>query len=112
LARLSTIRRSFAGGLLLLFAFSITPKKPLHDFFAHHKDTPVKSSGDKTEQFSQAGFNCNCENLVVEFPFTASSFPEALIRPVVYRSAPYSRIIDVFQQEPPRYFALRGPPTL
>jgi hypothetical protein len=98
--------------LLLLFAFSITPKKTLHDFFARHKDTPVKSSGNKTKQFSQAGFNCNCESLVVEFPFAASSFQEALIRPAAYRSAPCSRIIGVFQPAPPRYFALRGPPIL
>jgi hypothetical protein len=101
-----------AGGLLLLFAFSITPKKPLHDFFANHKDTPVKSSGNKTEQFSQAGFNCNCENLVVEFPFAASSFTETPGRPVIYRSVPYSQIIDVFHPAPPRYFELRGPPTV
>jgi len=67
------IRQFLAGVLLIIFAFSITPKKALHDWLANHTDktsTPLLGHG---AVISTAGFNCDCDNLVAESPFTGSS---------------------------------------
>jgi hypothetical protein len=111
LNRSPIIRRFFAGLLLLLFAFSNTPKKTLHDFFANHKDVPVRSTGSKMVQFSQSGFNCHCEDLVVELPFISSMPPLELTTPAPSRPVAYPAIRTAFFPAPPRYFELRGPPA-
>jgi hypothetical protein len=110
LNRSPIIRRFFAGLLLLLFAFSNTPKKTLHDFFANHKDVPVRSSGSKTLQFSQSGFNCHCEDLVVELPFIGAMPLPELATPACWRPVAYPAIRSASRPAPPRYFELRGPP--
>jgi hypothetical protein len=53
--------------MLLIFAFSITPKLILHDLFVHHKDKPVLAG--QYAQVSKTGFHCDCENQVVELPY-------------------------------------------
>src|SRR5258706_15372699 len=67
------IRQLLAGVLLLVFAFSITPKKFLHDAIANHEDKVVLISPGDTPQFSNTGFICKCDNLVAESPFTDES---------------------------------------
>ncbi len=104
------IKQLCAGLLLLLFAFSNTPKKTLHDFFANHKDVPVRSSRSKTIQFSQSGFNCHCDDLVVESPFIGSLPSPELTAPAPCRPVAYPAIRTAFFPAPPRYFELRGPP--
>jgi hypothetical protein len=59
--------------LLLVFALGITPKKTLHDLFANHKDSTTLVPGGNTKQYTKAGINCNCENLVAESHFVAFS---------------------------------------
>jgi hypothetical protein len=71
LAKKNLIQRLLAGIMLVLFAFSITPKMTLHDLFAHHKDTLFSASSKDHAVISLSGFRCNCENLVVESPFVA-----------------------------------------
>ena len=61
--------------LLLVFTLGITPKKTLHNWFANHKDSASKIPDGKTQQFTKAGFNCNCENLVAEPHFISPSIP-------------------------------------
>jgi hypothetical protein len=112
LSFIPTIRRISAGILLLLFAFSLTPKKTLHDFFAHHKDIPLKYGDTKAEQLCQSGFTCNCENLVVESPFTATMVSIELQTPVIVGSTQYRMIRSTFRKLPPLYFELRGPPAV
>ena len=70
LKKYNHIRRLLAVVMLGLFAFSITPKIILHDVVANHKDTPYKSNYEKNAELNKAGFNCTCDNLVVDSPFT------------------------------------------
>lgn len=59
--------------MLLLFSFSITPKNYLHDWAASHVDVYAYHTGDETA-FNLAGFNCDCQDLVVSTPFIEASF--------------------------------------
>ncbi len=61
--------------LLLLFAFSIMPKKTLHDWLVDHKDQSGMHVKAGEALLNKTGFNCNCESLVAESPFTATSDP-------------------------------------
>jgi hypothetical protein len=104
------IRRVTAGILLLLFAFSVTPKKTLHDLFAHHKDLPATSSHTKSPLLIQAGFRCQCDNLVVESPFLTQFQPADVFLPLSYRKlykAPTEKYPSAFHF----YTGLRGPPA-
>lgn len=64
------IRKILAVVMLNVFAFSVTPKIILHNLVADHRDTPRSQNHSKDQQLSKTGFNCNCDNLVVESPFT------------------------------------------
>jgi len=95
--------------MLLLFAFSITPKLLLHDLVANHKDTPLKSSSNKTQQFDVAGFNCGCDNLVVESPFVQNFIAAEILIPSFY-SQHINPGIKNFISVKQFYVGLRGPP--
>jgi hypothetical protein len=74
LARQTFLRSFFALFLLLVFGFSMLPKKAVHDLFARHKDRNLPIHDYQSRQFTWAGFNCNCDNLVVESPFIPNHF--------------------------------------
>jgi hypothetical protein len=88
---------------------AITPKIAIHALVAHHTDSHVTPDGS-TDQFNKAGFHCDTEDLVVEFPFIPgllslhftprSSYP-------VYRPAGFETPV-VFSHP---LFGLRGPPA-
>lgn len=69
-----TIRKFFALVLLLIFTFSATPKKYLHDLVADHSDFYGVVSGDDSDIVTKTGFNCHCEDLVVSIPFIQTTF--------------------------------------
>ena len=54
--------------LLLIFTLSITPKKYLHDCIADHNDF-YSFNLTKDPSVSKAGFDCDCEDVVVSSPF-------------------------------------------
>jgi len=104
------IRNVLAGLVMAVFAFSVTPKILLHDLVADHKDTPIKPNHSNQEQISKAGFNCNCDNLVVESPFLHDFTPIDLSiekhfakQPIFFKNKFFS--LQHF------YFKLRGPPV-
>jgi hypothetical protein len=107
----STIQRLLSSFLLVLFAFSITPKKVLHDLVANHRDTHSKAwSDNSTTKIVKAGFNCNTEDLVVESPFIENSCSTELPEP------PTLSLIFSERPENCYYFhqlfaELRGPPA-
>lgn len=106
----SILRRSLSGILLVLFAFSITPKKTLHDWIVSHTDGAGTAKSDAA-QVTKAGFNCNYQNLVAESPFTADSQYIDLTLPREYAilSAVLSSRVyatDLF------FHSLRGPPAV
>jgi hypothetical protein len=63
------ITRFLSGFLLLVFAFSITPKRILHDLFANHVDNVPGKNSNSTYHVIDAGFNCDNDHLVVESSF-------------------------------------------
>ena len=67
----TVFRRIISGVLLVLFAFSITPKKLLHDLVATHTDTKPGTflSNTHTAQIHKSGINCQVDQLIVESPF-------------------------------------------
>jgi hypothetical protein len=111
---LSVIHRLLAGWLLLLFAFSITPKKFLHNLVANHQDAtamnfPRENTG--ASQLSKAGYHCPCEQLVVQTPFVYQSATiNYAIVPVfvVYQD---QQFVSTYSTAPDVSF-LRGPPAL
>lgn len=102
--------RVFSSALLLfVFIIGIVPKKILHDYFANHKDIIAKISVAKTQQFTKAGFNCNCDNLVAESPF---------ITPGIFTLPQIDFIHALFYSQTATFFFLslsennlRGPPS-
>jgi len=99
-----------AAILLLLFQFSITPKLLLHDLVADHQDTPLSANNEKNPQFHLAGFNCACENQVVESPFIEDSILTENFIPVIV-SDRFSSSVGGFVSAPFLYLGLRGPPA-
>ena len=97
--------------MLMLFAFSVTPKLILHDLVANHKDTPLKCSTDNHSQFNVAGFNCGCDNLVVESPFVDTHVAAEIIAPQIF-SQHINTEVKSFISVNQFYFELRGPPSL
>jgi hypothetical protein len=100
-----------AALMLCIFAFSVTPKIVLHDMVAHHKDTPFKSNFGVNSQFDKAGFNCNCDNLVVESPFTNDFNP---VQISIHRFFPshVNEYRTSFHSIHHFFSSLRGPPVL
>jgi hypothetical protein len=109
--RKNNIIRTFLAALMLtVFAFSVTPKILLHNLVADHKDTPINSNHSNKEQFSKAGFNCNCDNLVVESPFVNDFFPVQLsVEKQFAQQQTFFK--NYFNSLHHFYFELRGPPV-
>jgi hypothetical protein len=104
------IKRCLSGLLLLLFTFSITPRQLLHDAFANHKDTAVKASAARTPLLSNAGFNCACDNLVAESPFTEAAIAVDIIPPMAFAVQPAVPVPGI-HFIPIVFSGLRGPPA-
>jgi len=97
--------------MLVLFAFSGTPKKFLHDLVAHHRDTKSKFSRDGHTSVQRSIYSCHIEDLVVESPLIAAALPVILPAPAISN--------ETFTQLTARSYAffpvatsLRGPPSL
>src|ERR1700731_2549167 len=98
--------------MLVLFAFSVTPRKLLHDVFANHKDGYSNLSGTPgLPQVSSTVFNCQCDNLVAESPFIDDSSPIEIFTPGLF--AEYkSGLVTSIHAEQQFFFGLRGPPAI
>lgn len=96
----------------MIFALSITPTKVLHFFFANHKDANITNTkNSKTPVISIAMFNCQCDNLVVESPFTLQYQPiETVIPELFFINNPATK--SSFHCIHHFFFELRGPPSL
>ncbi|MES1220688.1 MAG: hypothetical protein ABUT20_34630 [Bacteroidota bacterium] len=96
--------------MLLVFAFSVTPKQWLHDLVTHHKDSPsISFNGDQS--ISASGFHCNCDNIVVQSPFLSFDVTNDLIHPEFFEQhqiTTLSNFISSYHYN----FSLRGPPSL
>lgn len=94
--------------MLLVFAFSVTPKLFLHDMFAGHIDyVPVKKS-NAPYQANPTGLNCEKDGVVATSPFVADE-------PVIhfYTFIPFSPYTSPGVGLPSFnkiFYPLRGPP--
>lgn len=110
LAQKPILRQLLAGVLLLVFSFSIAPKKYLHDAIANHKDTIKLASPHHGEQLTHTGFVCKCDNLVAESPFTNDVSYFNLV-PAAAFSPQQSTVLYHFYSTHVFFFELRGPPV-
>lgn len=95
----------------MVFAISITPRIVLHGWFASHKDSAgIKLSNSGGQQFTKAVFNCNCDHIVAESPFTEPGNVFEL-----YTLQPFSTQQKIhfcsFYSVKYFFFTLRGPPA-
>jgi len=96
--------------MLLLFSFSITPKNYLHDWAASHVDVPAYHPGNEIA-FSQAGFSCDCQDLVVSAPFIEASFNSNVETLFAHTDLPVSSYYFSFSNTY-RTKDSRGPPAI
>lgn len=105
------IKKIVAAVMLIVFAFSVTPTIFLHNWVANHKDSVKRLSDTDQEQVSKISFNCHCDNIVAESPFT---------EPVVIIPVPGMQIFSTQKSDKPVHFhstpqifhSLRGPPVV
>ena len=71
----SVINKINAGLLLIIFCFSITPRIVLHDCFAGHTDGAGKVKADGQQHIHNVNYKCNCDNFVIQSPFTLTENP-------------------------------------
>jgi hypothetical protein len=103
------IRSFFAGVLLIIFTFSITPKNILHHIIASHQDDICLITNHDITNVHQAGFHCSCENLVAESPFISCVSFQGLKAPVIFSVFAGGIVYDFYNLH--HFFAeLRGPP--
>jgi hypothetical protein len=98
--------------MLLLFAFSITPRVYLHDLFASHQDIAACNPCDGEDQLGVAGFQCDTHDQVAESPFTGHLFQIAITAPVLYPTATTQHLIANLRLQVPIITSLRGPPAI
>lgn len=112
LAKKITIRHVLAVIFLVLFAYGITPKITLHNLVASHRDGKGKSSlpDPDSTQLSKAGFNCQCDNLIIESPFVAATEPLLITSQMCYPVFFDAFVADIFSSTVFHY-SLRGPPA-
>ena len=95
--------------MLMLFAFSVTPKIFLHILAANHTDRPANNRDSKA-QISKAGFSCAVESVVAESSFDgADNSPVVSNTLVVYLCHQYP-ITSTYHSSLKLTFSLRGPP--
>lgn len=107
----SHILKLVTGFILVVFAFSITPRKVWHDLVANHKDlaTSHYQTSKKGDQVHRTVINCNCDQLVVAAAFVAKSFIYFIEIPITennYILKPYCVLFYSSIDD----FGLRGPP--
>ena len=79
-----TFKQFLALAMLVVFAFSITPQKSIHDLVAKHID-PNSCSVHKDlpiEQVENSSIHCSHDNLVATSPFVEFNFNIEIAHPV------------------------------
>jgi len=96
--------------MLALFALSVTPKIVIHTLVAHHVDNHRDLGHDQADRYSNAGFHCNIESLVVESPFLHYSISIHLQAPEAF-PIHQIRADHQFRSYTDHILGLRGPPV-
>jgi hypothetical protein len=105
-------KRIISGVLLVLFTFSITPKKLLHDLVATHTDTKHRTflSNTHAAQIHKSVINCQVDQLIVESPYLQMEIQALELLPVIKNDCYQTRVCFSFFL-PIINNSLKGPPT-
>jgi len=105
------IKKLIAAAMLVVFALSITPTIIFHNWLADHTDTLKRSAQTQGEQIGKQTFNCHCDNIVAESPFTEPA--KAILTPAeqVFSSVKVEKVVQLISS-PHHFFLLRGPPAV
>ena len=108
-----TIRQFLAVIMLLVFAFSITSQKTIHDIVAKHSDK-IKCDVHKNfpiDQVENTSIHCSQDNLVATSPFLDFNFEIKLSVPVQRRVTNTDLVCFYFYNN--NYSLVsRGPPAI
>ena len=108
-----TIRQILAVVMLLVFAFSITPQKSIHDLVAKHID-PNSCSVHKDlpiEQIEKTELHCSFDFQVATTPFVDYDFSIEIATPTIAKARNTNYVAATIEQ-----YAIvsdsRGPPAV
>ena len=105
------IKKIVAAAMLMVFAFSITPTIVFHNWLVKHTDTFKNDTNTKGDQLGKQTFNCHCDHVVAESPFTEPD--KANINyPAQLFSLFKAELQLHFTASPYFLYTLRGPPTV
>jgi hypothetical protein len=97
--------------MLIIFAFSVTPTILLHNWTANHTDSVKKITDTGQQQLSKKLFNCHCDNIVAESPFTEIHYYTYLPVEQKFTNIIGQPCIDL-SLVPQGSVSLRGPPSV
>ena len=105
------LKKIVAAFMLIVFAVSITPTIVFHNWLANHTDTYKKYTDTKAQQLGKQTFNCHCDNIVAESPFTE---PETFKNSSPVQIFSIAAIVAIVQLpfSPQVFYSLRGPPVV
>ncbi|MBL7702614.1 MAG: hypothetical protein JNM14_10200 [Ferruginibacter sp.] len=105
------IQKITAAIMVVVFAVSITPTIVFHNWLANHTDTFTKATGKKGDQLGKQTFNCHCDHIVAESPFTEPG-KTIITQPLQPIAAAKVQLEVRFISSQPLHSPLRGPPTV
>ncbi len=108
-----TFKQFLALAMLVVFAFSITPQKSIHDLVAEHMD-PTSCSVHKDlpiEQIENKALHCSFDFQVATTPFVDYNFSIEIAIPIVAKARNTNYVAATIEQ-----YAIvsdsRGPPAV
>lgn len=96
--------------MLLLFTFSVTPKKWLHDAFANHDDVNVTYGKINSVEQLNNGIVCKCEDLFSQTVFTVAEHNLLSVTRPPIASECEARVENILSHSV-IFIELRGPPA-
>ncbi|MFT3948165.1 MAG: hypothetical protein QM763_14440 [Agriterribacter sp.] len=97
--------------MLLLFTFSITSKRFLHDLVADHKDTIACHDNLTAHHIHSAGFYCTCDDLVAESVYMSGDNTIELSVPAMFIEK-QPAFVGNYHYVAALFSELRGPPAV
>ena len=105
------IKKIVAAAMLIVFAFSITPTIVFHNWLVNHTDTFKKDAHSKGGQLGKQTFNCHCDHIVAESPFTEPG--KVIINYPAQSFSLFKAELQVQYTSSPYFlYSLRGPPAV
>jgi hypothetical protein len=108
-----TIRQILAAFMLIVFAFSITSQKTIHDLVAKHSDK-VKCDVHKNlpiEQVENSSIHCSHDNLVATSPFVEFNFT-IVLEQLILNIATNTQLLNFYFYNNNYSLDSRGPPAI